>query len=74
MPIGCIMNFGYGGRLSFGLSFLSTVNVDIFACIDFRGSTKMGNFAWIKICAICKTGSLSYCKNNFHSVYILADI
>ena len=28
---------------------LNTVDVDIFACIDFRGFMKMDNFACIKI-------------------------
>ena len=37
---------------------LITVNVDIFACIDFRGFMKIGNFACIKICVLCIIGSL----------------
>ena len=53
-----------------------TVNVDIFACIHFRGFMKKDNFAWIKIHVLCITGSLGYCKSNFHivHVYILEDI
>ena len=35
--------------LADGVGYLHTVNVDIFACIHFRGFMKMGNFARIKI-------------------------
>ena len=35
---------------------LSTVNVDIFACIHFRGFMKTGNLACIKIRVLSKTG------------------
>ena len=35
-----------------------TVNVDIFACINFRGFMKMGNFVCIKISILCMIGSL----------------
>ena len=34
------------------------VNVDIFACINFRDFMKMGNFACIKIHVLCIIGSL----------------
>ena len=40
------------------LEYLNTVNVDIFACIKFRGFMKMGNFACIKIRVLCIIGSL----------------
>ena len=36
--------------MSLIIIYLSTVNVDIFACISVRGFIKMGNFADIKIC------------------------
>ena len=51
-----------------------TVNVDIFACIDFRGFMKLGNFACIKICVLCIIGSIGYYKSNFRGVHIFADI
>ena len=35
-----------------------TVNVDLFACINFRGFMKMDNFACIKIRVVCIIGSL----------------
>ena len=44
---------------------LGTVNVDIFACIHFRGLVKIGNFARIKIRALSKIGSLGFYKSNF---------
>ena len=50
-----------------------TVNVDIFACIDFRGFMKMGNFVCIKIRVLCIIGSLGYIKVIFH-VYIISRI
>ena len=40
--------------------YIYTVNVDIFACINFRVFTKMGNFAWIKIRVLRMIGSLGY--------------
>ena len=42
-----------------------TVNVDIFACINFRGFMKMGIFVCIKISVLSITGSLGYEKSNF---------
>ena len=36
----------------------TTVNVDIFVCINFREFTKIGNFVCIKICILSITGSL----------------
>ena len=56
------------------LSFLHTVNIDIFAYINFRGFMKIGNFAWIKIHVFSTNDSLGYNDSNFHSVYIFADI
>ena len=53
---------------------LLTVNVAIFACINFRGFMKMGNFAWIEIRVFSTNDSLGYYDSNFHSVYIFADI
>ena len=55
-------------------SFSYTVNIDIFACIHFRGSMKMGNFACIKIRVFSTNDSLGYNNSNFHSVYIFAVI
>ena len=52
--------------------FLYTVNVDIFACINFRGFDKMGNFARIKIRVFSILCSLSYDKCIFHVEYIFA--
>ena len=37
-----------------------TVNVDIFAWINFRGFTNIGIFAWIKIRVLRINGSLGY--------------
>ena len=51
-----------------------TVNVDIFACINFRESMKMDNFACIKIRILNITGSLGYFKSNFQGVHIFAAI
>ena len=48
-----------------GLSY--TVNVDIFACINFHGFMKMGSFAFIKICVLIIIGSLSYYKSIFEA-------
>ena len=36
------------------------MNVDIFACINFRGFKKMGNIARIKIRVLSITGSIDY--------------
>ena len=52
----------------------NTVNVDIFASINFRRFTKMRIFVWIRIRALRINGSLGYHKSNFHSVHIFADI
>ena len=52
----------------------TTLNVDIFACINFRGFMKMDNFACIKIRVFSTNDSLDYNDSNFHSVYIFADI
>ena len=49
---------------------LYTVNVDIFACIHFRGFMKMGNFAWIKIRVFSTNDSSGYNDSNFYSIYI----
>ena len=35
----------------------NTVNVDIFACMNFYVFMKMGNFTWIKICVLSITGT-----------------
>ena len=51
-----------------------TVNVDIFAGINFHGFLKMGNIACIKIHVFSTSGSLGYHTCNFHSTYIFADI
>ena len=51
-----------------------TVNVDIFACINFRGFMELGNFACIKIRVLCIIGSICYYKSNFRGVHIFADI
>ena len=50
------------------------MNVDIFACIDFRGFMKMGNFACIKICVLSIIGSLGYCESYFRDVHVFVDI
>ena len=52
----------------------STVNVDIFACINFRGFMKMANFACIRIRVLCIIGSLGLYKSNFRCVHNFADI
>ena len=52
----------------------NTVNVDIFACIHFRGFMKMGHFACIKIRVFSIIISLGYYKTNFRGVHIFADI
>ena len=52
----------------------STVNVDIFACVNFRESIKMDNFVCIKIHVLSITGSLGYFKSNFQGVHIYEDI
>ena len=41
------------------------MNVDIFACINFHGFMKMGNFACIKIRVLSIVGSLDYYKSYF---------
>ena len=53
---------------------IATVIVDIFACINFRGFMKLGNFACIKIRVLCKIGCIGYYKSNFRGVHIFADI
>ena len=50
------------------------MNVDIFVCIDFRGSLKIGNFACIKIRVFSTSGSLAHYECNFHHVHIFAHI
>ena len=69
-----LVGFRGGGILGRGSGFGDTVNVDIFACINFRGFVKMGNFACIKIRIFSTEDSLGYNDSNFHSVYIFADI
>ena len=49
------------------------MNVDIFACINFRVFMKMGNFACIKICVLSIFDSLGYYKSYFQ-VYIISRI
>ena len=61
-------------RLSNRDCIMYTVNVDIFACINFRGFMKMGNFTCIKIHVFSSNDSLGYNDSNFHSVYIFADV
>ena len=51
-----------------------TVNVDIFACINFRGFMKLGNFACIKIRVLCIIGFIGYYKSNFRGEHIFEDI
>ena len=51
-----------------------TVNVDIFASINFRGFMEMGIFVWIRIHALRINRSLGYHESNFHGVHIFADI
>ena len=53
---------------------LCTVNVNIFACLHFRGIMKMGNFACIKIRDLIITGSLGYQTSKFPGGHIFADI
>ena len=40
------------------LSLITTVNVDIFVCINFREFIKIGNFACTKIRVLSIIGSL----------------
>ena len=54
--------------------FYDTLNVDIFACIYFRGFMNIDNFACINICVLCIIGSLGYYKCYFRGVHIFADI
>ena len=56
------------------MGIVYTVNLDIFACIHFRGIMKMGNFACIKIRGFSTNDSLGYNDSHFHSVHIFADI
>ena len=49
------------------------MNVDIFTCIHFRGFTKFGIFAWIKIRVLRINGSSGYDKSNF-VMYIFLQI
>ena len=56
------------------LTFMYTVNVDISACIDFRGFMKMVHFACIKIRVLNIICSLGYHKSNFRGAHIFADI
>ena len=46
------------------------MNVDIFACINFREFAKMDNFVCIKIRVLSATGSIGYYKSNFRGVHI----
>ena len=50
------------------------MNVDIFACINFRGFVKMGNFACIIIHVLSIIVYLGFYKSNFRGVYIFADV
>ena len=50
------------------------MNIDIFACINFRGFVKIDNFARIQICVLSKIGSLGFYKSNFREIHIFADI
>ena len=56
------------------LTYHTTVNVDIFTCINFRGFMKMGNFACIKISVLSVIGSLGYYETYFRGVHMFADI
>ena len=60
-------------QISKTLVVLATVNVAIFACIHFRRSMKMGNFACTKIPVLSIIGSLGYYEGNFRGVHIFAD-
>ena len=60
--------------LMFSIKNLYTVNVDIFACIHFRGFMKMGNFAGNEICVLIILVSKGFYKGIFRSVYIFVDI
>ena len=60
-------------EINIGLCVL-IVNGDIFACIHFRGSTKMGNFALIDICILRINGSVGYHEFFFFMVYIFSRI
>ena len=51
-----------------------TVNIDIFACIDFREFAKIGNLARIYIHVFYIIAFLWYNKIYFHAAYIFADI
>ena len=49
------------------------MNVDIFACINFRGFMIMGNFACIKIRVLCIISPMAIIKEVFE-VYIFLRI
>ena len=49
---------------------LSSVNVDIFTCIHFRGFMKIGDIAKIRIRVLLSiTGSIGFYKSNFQWLY-----
>ena len=50
------------------------MNLNIFACIDFRAFTKIGNLALCYIRIFDILPFLWYNKSYFHDVYIFADI
>ena len=58
----------------FTISSSHTVNVDIFACINFQGFMKIGNFVCIETRALSITGSLGYYKSYVRAVHIFAEI
>ena len=51
-------------------SNINTVNADIFAWIHFRGFTKIGFLACIKIRVLSINGSLGYHLSNVHGVHM----
>ena len=55
-----------------GVKYMHTVNVDIFACINYGTFPKNGYFAQIYICVFDISASMWHYKSYF--VYIFANI
>ena len=53
---------------------MNPVNVDIFASVNFRAFSKIGNFAWIFISVFDIIASIWHNKGYFHDVLIFIDI
>ena len=70
-----LLDMGITDLLDMGITDMGiTVNIGIFASMNFHGFIKMDNFMYTEMCVLSIIGSLSYYKSNFRGLHIFAHI